>query len=198
MIISGEVVTSQGLTGDLAILSSMLGWETKLYPVLMESISKRNDSGRGRVTEWEDGTVATVFPWEHEAKDKRRKEWQWAMNQGWERREQRLNLLRSRCFVVLLFFFCWHSEHSRRRQRLLLFFIGHMPLHDDLWMQPFCRRILLSMHYVAQPSVAIWGSEEASPLTHSLISSLLLSHPSYHTLDFFFTTSPSFQLTYSS
>jgi len=196
MIISGEVVTSQGLTGDLAILSSMLGWETKLYPVLMESISKRNDSGRGRVTEWEDGTVATVFPWEHEAKDKRRKEWQWAMNQGWERREQIY------CVPAVLLSCCFFSADTVNIAGgdgvFFFFFIGHMPLHNDLWMQPFCRRILLSMHYVAQPSVAIWGSEEASPLTHSLISSLLLSHPSYHTLDFFFTTSPSFQLTYSS
>lgn len=35
------------------------------------------------------------------------------------------------------------------------FFIGHMPLHNDLWMQAFCRLILLSVHYVAQPSMAI-------------------------------------------
>lgn len=95
-------------------------------------------------------------------KERRRR---WAMNQGWERREHGVNLLRSRCFVVL-FFFCWHSEHGRSRQRG--FFIGHMPLHNDLWMRALCRLILLSTHYVAQPSVAIWGREEASPPPHSL------------------------------
>lgn len=56
---------------------------------------------------------------------KRRKEQhrQWAMNQGWERGEQRVNLLRSRCFVVL-FFFCWHSEHVGR-QRFFFFYRSH-------------------------------------------------------------------------
>lgn len=70
------------------------------------------------------------------------------------------------------------------REQAAVFFIGHMPLHNDLWMQALCRLILLSTHYVAQPSVAIWGREEASPprsLSYHL-SSLMLSRPSYHSL----------------
>ncbi len=112
---------------------------------------------------------------------KRRKEQhrQWAMNQGWERREQRVNLLRSRCFVVLFF----SADIVNMEGAGSDFFIGHMPLHNDLWMQALCRLILLSTHYVAQPSVAIWGREEASPLTPPYhLSSLLLCRPSCHSL----------------
>ncbi len=101
---------------------------------------------------------------------KRRKEQhrQWAMNQGWERREQRVNLLRSRCFVVLFF----SADIVNMEGAGSDFFIGHMPLHNDLWMQALCSLILLSTHYVAQPSVAIWGREEASP-PHSPLPSIL-------------------------
>lgn len=48
------------------------------------------------------------------------------------------------------------------------FFIGHMPLHNDLWMQALCRLILLSMHYVARPSVTIWGRRDASSFSLAL------------------------------
>lgn len=140
------------------------------------------ESRSGRITKWEDGMVATIFirTWrEGQAKGEKSNTGseQWIKD---ESEESRVNLLRSRCFVVL-FFFCWHSEHGGSRQR---FFIGHMPLHNDLWMQALCRLILLSTHYVAQPTVTIWGREEASP-SHSFfnhLSSLLLSCPSCHSL----------------
>lgn len=88
-------------------------------------------------------------------------------------------------FCCSVFSFCWHSEHVGRRQRVFFFFfIGHMPLHNDLWMQALCRLILLSTHYVARPSVAIWlvvGGGDASCLTPALnhLSFRLLSQPSH-------------------
>lgn len=79
-----------------------------------------------------------------------------------------MNLLQS-CFLLFCFFFCWHSEHGGNRQH---FFIGHMPLHNDLWMRALCRLILLSMHYVAQPSMVMGGG--GAPLLHTHMLSI---HP---------------------
>lgn len=72
--------------------------------------------------------------------------------------------------VLLLCFFVL-TQWTCREQGA--FFIGHMPLHNDLWTQALCSLILLSMHYVARPSVTLWGRREASsaslPLTiHTL------------------------------
>lgn len=72
--------------------------------------------------------------------------------------------------VLLLCFFVL-TQWTCREQGA--FFIGHMPLHNDLWTQALCSLILLSMHYVARPSVTLWGSRDASctslPLTiHTL------------------------------
>lgn len=55
--------------------------------------------------------------------------------------------------ILLFCFFCWHSEQREQAA----FFIGHMPLLNDLWTQGLFWLILLSTHYVAQPSMAIWG-----------------------------------------
>lgn len=62
------------------------------------------------------------------------------------------NLLQSCRFVVLFFF---SADTVNMEGTGSVFFIGHMPLHNDLWMQGLCRLILLSMHYLDQPSMAI-------------------------------------------
>lgn len=67
------------------------------------------------------------------------------------REKKRGNLLQSCCFVVLFF----SADTVNMEGTGSAFFIGHMPLHNDLWMQALCRLILLSMHYVDQPSMAI-------------------------------------------
>lgn len=101
MIISrrdeGMAMACRGLTGDLVIFSSMFrgGWETVLYCVLMERIVRGNNGGRKRVKERENNRMrrrdgGNYFYKNMKRTGKRRKEQhrQWAMNQGWERREQ--------------------------------------------------------------------------------------------------------------
>lgn len=78
--------------------------------------------------------------------------------------------------AVLLCFFVLTQWTCRERGA---FFIGHMPLHNDLWMQALCSLILLSMHYVARPSVTLWGRRDASstslPLTIHTLTTVPLS-----------------------
>lgn len=165
MIISkrdeGMAVACQGLTGNLVIFSWMLGggWETVFNSMLMENIVRGNKGERG--TETRTGGIENEkmgwwqqFSIQHEEKDwdrglRKEQDRQLTMNQGWEESREWIFAILLVCCSV---FFCWHRKHGGNTQ---WFFIGHMPLQNDLWMQAFCRLILLSTHYVAQPSMAI-------------------------------------------
>lgn len=193
MIISkrdeGMSVACRGLIGDLVVFSSMFKggwgeWKIVLHSVLIENIvrgnkgRRRTDTRRSSMRENEK-MMATIFirTWsEGQAKGEKSVS-QWAMNQGWERRgvSEFIAILLFCCSVFFLL-----TQWTCREQAA--FFIGHMPLHNDLWMLALCRLILLSMHYVAQPSVAIWGEKGSIPphFHSSHLCYLLLSHPPCH------------------
>lgn len=125
---------------------------------------------------------------------KRRKEQhrQWAMNQGWERREHRANLLRSRRFVVL-FFFCWHSEHGGSRQRF--FYRSHATSQWSMDAGPL--QTYTVEHALCGSAKRGHLGERGSvpPLTPSLTIYPLdcsLAHHGTLCTYFFFSTSPSF------
>lgn len=86
-------------------------------------------------------------------------------------------------FTAIPLFCCsvFSADTVMETGSFFLFFIGRMPFHYDLWMQTLCRLILLSMHYVAQPSMAIWGREESppTPATHTVSKALSPSVDSF-------------------
>lgn len=175
MIISkrdkGTTVACQQVRDDLALFSSVFGWYSslRLWKALYGEIKK---IGVETPRHWDKTSMVSIGG---QAKG----EWhvKRAISQGWVRTEQRANLLQSRCFVVLFF----SADTVMETGSFFLFFIGRMPFHYDLWMQTLCRLILLSMHYVAQPSMAIWGREESppTPATHTVSKALSPSVDSF-------------------
>lgn len=129
--------------------------------------------------------AATIFltSWEEKERQlKKRGYSQWIKDETEKSAAMKFTAIPLLCCSV---FFCWHSEQREQAA----FFIGHMPLLNDLWTQGLFWLILLSTHYVAQPSMAIWGGKRKHspltlfisiyPLTHSAVYSLfpLLLHP---------------------
>lgn len=113
-----------------------------------------------------------------------------AMNQRCERRVERENLLRCRCFVVL-FFFCWHSEHGGSRQRF--FYRSHATSQWSMDAGPLQTYTVEHALCGSAKHGCFWvrrSTSRNSPRYH--LSTPLFSHPSRHSLYFLLFTFPFF------